>query len=244
MSPSPVLADRARRTRLLRPRGDATVRLVVLDLDDTLFLERDYVRSGFLEVGNLVRRELGWSRFFKAAWTRFVEGRRDMIFDRALEAVGVSPNPEFIRTLLECYRTHLPRVQLCPDARRFLSRPPGGVALGVVTDGRPGPQALKVRALGVDRFVDAVECTGQWGPRFAKPHPRAFRLMERRFGLEGSACMYVGDNPARDFQGPIGLGWSVCRIRRPGGMLESAESPGVPEIETLDELAAVLGQGE
>ena len=112
--------------------------------------------------------------------------------------------------------------------------------MGVVTDGRVVTQTLKVRALGVDKFVDAIECTGLWGPRYAKPHPRAFRRLERRFALEGSACMYVGDNPAKDFQGPIGLGWSVCRIRRTGSMFETMEVPGVPEIKSLDELASIL----
>lgn len=178
--------------------------------------------------------------FFDSAWSRFASGDRELVFNRALEERGIEARPSLIRTLLACYRTHVPRVRLAPDARRFLERPPEGITVGVVTDGRERTQRLKVRALGVDRLTSAVLCTGRWGPRYAKPHPRAFRAMQKKFGLPGPACLYVGDNPAKDFQGPRRLNWSVCRLRRPGGMFESVESPGVAEIANCDELACIF----
>lgn len=211
-------------------------RLVVFDLDDTLFLERDYVRSGFRAVGEYARRELGLRGFFRDAWRLFRAGERKLIFNRVLAERGVSPEPRLIRALLARYRAHLPRLRLCPDARRFLARRPEGVEVGVITDGRPQAQRAKVRALGLDRLVGEIVITGRWGPRYAKPHPRAFRRMERRFRLRGSACVYVGDNPAKDFQAPLALGWSVWRLRRPGGLHASAPSPGVPAVRSCDEL--------
>ena len=103
-------------------------RLVVFDLDDTLFLERDYVRSGFRAVGEFVRRRLAVRGFFGAAWKRFEAGERSLIFDRALADRGVRPGRGIVRELLSVYRTHDPRVRLCADARRYLARPPEGVA--------------------------------------------------------------------------------------------------------------------
>jgi putative hydrolase of the HAD superfamily len=216
-------------------------RLVVFDLDDTLFLERDYVRSGYRAVGEFVRRELGVRGFFKAAWGRFAAGERLLIFDRVLAEKGAPAGPRLIRRILEVYRTHVPRVRLCPDARRFLSRPPEGVATGVITDGRLPAQRAKVRALGVDRLVREIVITGRWGPRFAKPHPRAFLWMERKFGLRGSACAYVADNPAKDFQAPLSMGWKVLRLRRPEGLYRAAPAPpGVAEIDSCDDLMPSL----
>ena len=216
-------------------------RLVVFDLDDTLYLERDYVRSGFRAVGEFVRRELGEGGFFKDAWNRFESGERDLIFDRILKERGLELR--LVRKLLAVYRRHTPNLRLCPDARRFLARPPEGVALGVITDGRPRGQEEKVRALGVDRLVGDIVITGRWGRRYQKPHPRAFLWMERRFGLSGSDCAYVGDNPAKDFQSPRALGWNVWRLRRPGGLHAGAPSPGVPEIQSCDELEARITSG-
>lgn len=37
--------------------------LVIFDLDDTLFLERDFVRSGFAAVGRWMARTIGISNF-------------------------------------------------------------------------------------------------------------------------------------------------------------------------------------
>lgn len=209
-------------------------RLVVFDLDDTLYLERDYVLSGFRAVDNFVRRELGVRGFLKDAWSRFDAGQREFIFDRALEARGLAPR--LVRKLLGVYRRHAPHIRLCPDARRFLGRPPGGVAVGIITDGRLPAQRAKIRALGIGRLVGDIVITGRWGARYAKPHPRAFLWMERRFGVSGSACAYVGDNPSKDFEAPRALGWSVFRLRRPGGLYAGAASRGVPEIRSCDEL--------
>jgi putative hydrolase of the HAD superfamily len=218
------------------PRVRTMNRLVVFDLDDTLFLERDYVRSGFRAVGDFVRRELGVPGFFKAAWRRFNAGERSSIFDRVLAEKGVPPERRLIRAILARYRSHVPKVRLCPDARRFLERLPEGVAVGVITDGRFLSQRAKVRALGLDRLVRDIVITGRWGPRYAKPHPRAFRWMERRFRLKGGACAYVGDNPSKDFQAPLMLGWNVWRLRRSGGLQDGAAFPGVPEIGSCDDL--------
>ena len=211
-------------------------RLVVFDLDDTLFLERDYVRSGFRAVGDFVRRELGVRGFFTAAWRRFTAGERSSVFDRVLAEKGVAPDPRLLRAILARYRSHVPKVRLCADARRFLERPPEGVAVGIITDGRLRSQQAKVRSLGLGRWVRDIVITGRWGPRYAKPHPRAFRWMERRFRLKGRDCAYVGDNPSKDFQAPLLLGWNVWRLRRSGGLHDGSAFPGVPEIGSCDEL--------
>jgi putative hydrolase of the HAD superfamily len=212
------------------------IRLVVLDLDDTLFLERDYVRSGFQAVGDIVRREWGVRGFFKSAWDLFESGQRDLLFNQVLEASGVKPRPALIRSLLIRYRMHDPVIRLSPDARKFLDGPLRRLMTGLITDGRLLTQRAKVRALGLRSRVGAIQYTRSLGERYSKPHPRAFQLMQKRFRLPASACLYVGDNPAKDFKAPARLGWSSCRIRRPGGMFSSLESGGVPEIESFDEL--------
>jgi putative hydrolase of the HAD superfamily len=217
-------------------------RLVVFDLDDTLYLERDFVRGGFRAVEDYLRRERGVRGFFRAAWRRFTAGERAFIFDRVLEDKGVSAGPGLIRKLLSVYRAHRPRLRLCADARRFLERPPKGVELAVITDGRLPVQRGKVRALGLDKLVGEIVITGRWGPRYAKPHPRAFRLLERRFRRPGSECLYIGDNPAKDFQAPRARGWTAVRLRRPAGLHAGAGFPGVLELRSCDELRKWLAR--
>ena len=64
-------------------------RLVVLDIDDTLYLERDYVRSGFAAVGAWAQDELGVDGLGDRAWAAVEAGTRRTIFDEALAASGV-----------------------------------------------------------------------------------------------------------------------------------------------------------
>jgi len=217
-------------------------RLVVFDLDDTLYLERDFVRGGFRAVGEYLRRRRGVRGFFRAAWRRFTAGERALIFDRVLAEKGVEPAPGLVRKLLSIYRAHRPSLRLCADARRFLERPPEGVELAVITDGRLPVQRAKVRALGVDKLVEEIVCTGRWGPRYAKPHPRAFRLLERRFRRTGSDCVYIGDNPAKDFPAPRERGWASVRLRRPAGLYAGAAAPGILELRSCDELRKWLAR--
>ena len=53
------------------------IRAIVLDLDDTLYLERDYVRSGFTHVAYLEARGLANSaEVFAFLWAGFEAGER------------------------------------------------------------------------------------------------------------------------------------------------------------------------
>ena len=92
-------------------------RCVVFDLDDTLFLERDYVRSGFAAVGGWARRRLGVSGFGERCWAAFEAGARGRTFDEALAACGVEPAAALIDEMIGVYRRHRPSIELLADAR-------------------------------------------------------------------------------------------------------------------------------
>jgi putative hydrolase of the HAD superfamily len=222
--------------------GVAMRRLVVLDIDDTLYLERDYVRSGFAAVGAWARRELGVEGFGEQAWAAFEAGVRGTIFDDALAACGVAPEPGLVPRMVDVYRSHPPDIALLPDARAWLESVGPDVAVAAVTDGPLASQQAKAGALGLARWADPVVFTEALGPGRGKPHPAAFELLEREVGLSGGACAYVADNPAKDFGGPRRLGWRTVRVRRPGGLHAAVPSGDDvdAEITTLDRLDAAL----
>ncbi len=214
-------------------------RCVVFDLDDTLFLERDYVRSGFDAVGVWAREALGLEGLAESCWARFESGQRGRIFDDVLFAAGLDPAPPLIGQLVQVYRDHRPAIEVLPDARVCLERlRRRGYALAVVTDGPLRSQQRKAEALGVERWADLVVFTEALGPGFGKPHCRAFRDVEAYSGLGGSACTYVADNTVKDFAGPKSLGWATVRVRRPWGLHHAQLSPldVDTEIEDLSEL--------
>jgi putative hydrolase of the HAD superfamily len=209
---------------------------VILDLDDTLFLERDYVLSGLRAVGEHVASVYGRTGFGDVAVGLFEAGVRGDTFNRALAASQLPDDDRIVGELVAVYRRHEPAITLTPDAARLIPRLRGRY-LGVVTDGPLESQRAKAIAVGAPRWSSAVVYTAALGPGFGKPHPRAFAMHQAAAGRHGTACVYVADNPAKDFAGPKSLGWATVRIRRPASLHADVPSGDLVDLEivSLDE---------
>ncbi len=215
---------------------------VVFDLDDTLCLERDWVRGGFEAVGRWARREWGVERFSDACFELFEQGRRGDVFDRSVAKIGVDADPAAIAAMVEVYRGARRGLRLAPDARRLLERLRGRVRLGLISDGPLAGQRRKIEALGLTRTFDALILTDRWGRAFWKPSRGPFELAERLLGGRRDSFVYVGDNPVKDFATPRRRGWRTVRIRRMQGLHAAVNAAPLQaaheEITTLDAFSA------
>src|SRR5690606_9627340 len=135
--------------------------------DDTLYLERDYVRSGFHAVGEHLRRTHGVDGFSRRAWELFESGHRGSTFDVVLAELGL---PEaLVPGLVRVYREHEPDIELLPDAREALGTLSRYVHLAVISDGPEQSQREKAKALGLERWCDPIVLTARYGREFGKP---------------------------------------------------------------------------
>jgi len=211
---------------------------IVLDIDDTLYLERDYVRSGFMAVDAWLFSACGAGGFFERAWNYFTMGRRGDIFNQVIRDIDIDEN-EWVAKMVAEYRTHDPEIQLIPDAVSFLNRYAPS-ELAVISDGHSVSQWAKVRRLNLEPKVGNIIITGDWGTEYWKPHHRAFETVQQ--GCLPQACVYIADNPLKDFLAPATLGWRTSiRIRRPGSLHEAVPTPdNCIEVATLDEAGKVL----
>ena len=223
--------------------GSAKLPFLVFDVDDTLYLERDYVKSGFNAVGLWLEAKHDVTGFGVKAWALFNEGHRGNIFNLALTSLGAEAEPSLIDALVNVYREHRPDIQLAPDAKRCLEQwNPDHCA--AITDGYAIAQKCKVDALGLEQYCSAVVRTGVWGKDYWKPHPRSFQWIQEHAGQPHSALTYIGDNPAKDFVGARKLGWKTVRIRRPGGLhAETEADPGYDGDRTITSLDELLSPG-
>ncbi|NHF73084.1 HAD family hydrolase [Paracoccus xiamenensis] len=211
---------------------------IVFDLDDTLYLERDFAFSGFEAVGDHIRDQHGVGGFAATCRMLFDGPHRATIFDEALRRHHLSLP---IAELVAIYRDHSPHIALCADAARYVLR--GG--FGLITDGPERTQRAKIAALGLAQFCDQIIPTGQWGQGFGKPHPRAYLAIADAAG--GRRCVYVADNAAKDFVTPNRMGWLTVQILRPGrvhdGSAPDAAHAAQAVITSLDQLDNVLSAG-
>jgi len=206
---------------------------VVFDIDDTLYLERDYVHSGFEAVGRWATKWLEIEDFGESCWRRFTAGHRKSIFDAVLCESGRQPVPELVSALVEIYRTHTPSIALAADAAEALNAISSTASIAVVSDGPAASQSRKVEALGLGSFASPIILTEILGTEFRKPHPRAFELVSQC--LPASVYLCIADNPLKDFVAPKQLGWITVRVRRPGGLHYAVENAEItPDYEMGD----------
>lgn len=193
------------------------IRAAVFDLDDTLYLERQYVRSGYKHVSELLtsddakRREL-----FDFLWDLFKEGGSQDAFEMLYDEYPEVCNGRTADDLLGAFDDHPPNINLMPRMGSLLDKLHSrGVRLGIIADGSPVAQKRKIDALGLTGKLDHAVFTESWGADFRKPHERAFREMTSHFQLRTTELAYVADDPAKDFRAPNALGWKTVRLRLP-----------------------------
>jgi putative hydrolase of the HAD superfamily len=223
-------------------------RAVVLDLDDTLYPEAAYVRSGFRAVAARAQETLGVSAAEAEAElvALFDEGVRGDTFDRWLAARGLGGDVA-VGDLVAAYRGHAPDIQAFAAAEPLLrGLRAGGSAVGLLSDGDPAVQRAKLDALGLRGAFDAIVVTGELGEGAGKPSPRGYEEVLRRLGdAPPDEAVYVSDNPAKDFVGARRAGMRSIRVRRPDGIYaglepETPEHAADAEVPALDEVARAL----
>jgi putative hydrolase of the HAD superfamily len=209
------------------PEAKRKIQAVIFDLDDTLYLERDYVRSGFRGVERHLHKTLDRTDRFSAwLWRRFLAGLRDRSLDAMNEEFSLGLSADGIAELVKCYREHAPDIE--PDAGmvELLGRLHAACRIGLLSDGTLPGQSLKFDALGVARFFDAVLFTESLGRDAWKPSTKGFEWIQEKLGVAHEACAYIADNPAKDFVAPNKLGWRTIQILRPGQVHSS--NPAAP----------------
>ena len=223
------------------------IRVLAFDLDDTLYPEEEFVFSGFEAVADAHGAVTGLHTAARRLREIYQAGNRTRTFNQLLDELGIfNPEPK-VRAMLNTYRGHAPRIHLYPDAEACLRRWASKVSLAIISDGHLQTQRNKLDALGLADLVPLIVLTDQWGREAWKPAARGFREVQARLGVSGGQCVYVGDNPAKDFVAPNRLGWRSVLLRRESGVYADAVAPegGEPQhvIRHLDELDMLFASG-
>jgi len=219
---------------------------VVFDMDDTLYLERDYVRSGFQAVATHVSDMADESTVFQTLWTLFQEGIRGNTFNLLMETMPGLAERTSIPQLVSIYRNHIPDIAILPAMRTLLiDLRNQGLPLGLLSDGPLAAQQAKVDALGLETLVDSIVLTDAWGRDKWKPNPAGFERLAQTMDVEHKFLVYIGDNPVKDFIAPRTLGWRTIRLRMPGQLRETDEptsEAATPDnvVSTMEALRTVL----
>ena len=169
---------------------------VVFDLDDTLYDEMDFVKSGYLEIANLLNATFGVDKTL--TYNRLID-LFELDRKRVLNRLCIELNIEISDALIELYRYHQPTISLKSDVIEILNELKISFKLGILTDGDSVTQWNKFRALGLQKHISAYVCTGELGEEFSKPHPRGYEEVAKKLDCSLEEMIYIGDNPNKDF---------------------------------------------
>jgi HAD superfamily hydrolase (TIGR01549 family) len=188
--------------------GDDTqpIKGVIFDLDDTLYSEKQYVKSGYKKIGEYLGRSDAAEKLYKF----FEEGK--LAIDEYLSEIH--ENDKKVECL-KIYRNQLPEIELYDGVIELIEKlKVKGIKVGIITDGRPEGQRSKLKILGLDKIIEDIIITDELGGiQFRKPCDIAFRVMQRKWGIPFEQIIYVGDNLNKDFQAcrQLGMRWKYFR---------------------------------
>lgn len=188
--------------------------ICVFDLDDTLYEEITFVRSGFHAVANYLSHKHGVSsdEAFQLMWRTLEEKGRGYVFDEVLQYYGLKTQNN-VRKSLSVYRLHNPKIRLLPDADQVLKQIPLAKTY-IVTDGNKLVQHQKIMALGLYPRVKKCFITYRYGRIHSKPSSYCFQKISHMESCSPTDIVYIGDNPNKDFVGIKSLGFRTIQVKR------------------------------
>lgn len=189
------------------------VEAVIFDLDDTLYSEKDYVRSGYRAVAAVFPNVADMEQKLWAAFEK-----RLPAIDVVLQAEGLL-FPEEKEIALQVYRSHMPAIEMYAGVEALLQRLKQQKKLGLITDGRPEGQWAKIRTLRIEEYFDMIIVTDELGGSiYRKPNEAAFRLMQQVLDVPFEKMVYIGDNKSKDFIAPKKLGMQAIYFKNEDGL--------------------------
>ncbi len=197
-------------------------KVYIFDLDDTLYNEREYVKQAFSNVANYLA---GYSDkdseyFYSSIIKALEQDGRGRIFNRIIDENKLVEDEHIsVNRLVDVYRDTKPVLSLYDDAKVLIHtlRQDREIRLGIITDGCSRVQHNKIDGLGIALLFDKIIVTDDL-ENGAKPSAIPYQIfLDTYRDVKPCECVYIGDNPTKDFVGAKALGMYTIRIVREFG---------------------------
>lgn len=193
---------------------------VLFDLDDTLYSEKEYLRSGFHKIAEMLPQI---PQCFNKLCAAFERGQNPL---KTVLTQADLFTEELYQRCIDVIEHHKPDIQLYDDVRNlFFELHKRKKSIGILTDGKPEVQRAKIKALGLDIMADEYLITDELAgngdvEEFRRPNDLAFLIMKKRMGIPCRNMAFVGDDIERDFEAPKALGMECYWKKNKDGLYE------------------------
>lgn len=184
---------------------------VIFDLDDTLYSEKDYIKSGFDAISSAFA---DFPKIKEELWQAFSDKKNAIDF--VFEKYGLLNKKE---EALRLYRFNKPQIRLYSGVLEMIERIKRTKKVGIITDGRPEGQNAKIDALGIRDVFDEIIITDELGGiKYRKPNETAFLIMAERLNVSPNKMIYIGDNINKDGIAPEKTGAGFIYFKNKDGL--------------------------
>lgn len=199
----------------------------VFDLDDTLYNEIEFLKSGYRHIaGKLTADEP--ALLFEEMYRKYSSGEN--VFEWLLQKFGGSIAEVDKTWLLNEYRHHEPQIRLSQETSEFLQRVRGlNIPAGLITDGRSITQRNKLKALGLHDYFQDIIISEEFGSE--KPDRKNYLHFQHKY--PDRHFYFFGDNTSKDFIVPNQLGWTTICLKNSGHHIHSQSFEKMPRPDHL-----------
>ena len=177
---------------------------LVIDLDDTLYSELDFLKSAYLDIASKLDDE-NQDLLYCEMISLYYDNKD--VFQVLENKYGVSKS-----ILLDWYRFHFPKITLFENVKEVLDLLSKEFLFAIITDGRSVTQRNKIKALGLEDYMFKIVISEEINS--TKPNEKNFLEIEKK--LKCKYYIYIGDNPKKDFITPNRLGWDTICLKNNG----------------------------
>ena len=198
---------------------------LVFDVDDTLYEQIVPFEKAYK---NLFNMDIDMEKFYLLSRyysdVKFEASRNgEMNMDEyhiyrireAAKDLGVYLSDEEALNMQKEYKKNQQKLQMSNITISILElAKENNIKLGIITNGPSEHQWYKVKALGVERWIntDNIVVSGDYD--INKPDVRIFEIMQEKLQLPNDSLYYVGDSLENDIVGANNAGWKAIWINR------------------------------
>jgi len=174
-------------------------KIIIFDLDDTLYNEESFFLSGIQNVAIFLsyKFKLNKNLLNNYMMNYFKKNGRNKIFNQTLKYFKIYTIKN-LNLCIQIYRYSNRKIYLNNDSK-FILNFLKNKNLYLVTDGNKNVQKMKIKLLNLNKYFKKIFITHNYGIHNSKPSIFCFKKICQLENTTFNNLVYIGDNPSKDF---------------------------------------------
>ena len=172
------------------------MKVIILDLDDTIYNFETFYKQAFLNVSIFLSSKSNVKRSIIYKDMIILQKKNYLnVIDEILKKLDLKK--KYKKKCISIYRYSTKKILVYKDVEKFLNS--NVLPKYIVTDGNKIMQKKKIKTLKIKKFFKKIYITNQYGLKFNKPSLYCFTKIKKNAKCDFTDMCYVADNPLKDF---------------------------------------------